>query len=805
MKISLDWIQDFVDLPKNLSPEEFGELITKHTAEVEEVDVLEKRYDNMVVGKIEKLWKHPEADRLNLTMVDIGKDKPVQIVCGGQNLFEGMLIAAALPGAIVDLHGEGTFEIKLAKIRGEESNGMICAGEEIWMEPDNEPGAKDDVKIKDLSHLDVKPGTPLAEALGMKGLLLDIDNKSLTHRPDLWGHYGFARECSAIWGGALTLLDEFLYEGPEGDTAVNVKINRDDVCPRFSSCIVSGIKIGPSPQWMQTRLELAGMNPINNIVDITNYVMLELGQPMHAYDRKQVGSDDLIVGVGKPDVKLVTLDENEHELHEEDPVIYNAAGEALILAGIKGGIKSGIQDDTNEIILEAANWDAVMIRKASARHQLRTDASQRFEKRLDPSMTDVAIRRALKLIMEICPEAKLISSISTVGSWTEPNIEIKVAPDDIRSKIGLNIPTEEMMHILTSLDFGVKGDDEGLTVQVPLHRSTSDVDIEEDIVEEIARIYGYDKIPALLPDLPAKLPEPNDERFYKHRTRELLAYMLGHTEVLNYSFYGKDRLEACGLNEDEHIRVLNYLSEDQTHMRTTLVPNILAVIEKNQKEFPEMRLFEIGRIYKEVGDYMPQEEKGLILAVAQKDEAFYEAKGALEDYLKSFGLSGAKLLPSKEAPSYAHPKKCVDVMVRGQNVGHVFTVHPGVIKAFDIEMNVAIVELNFTKLVSRGLNKSSFKEPSKFPGMSFDVSVIVEERSEAGSLLNKIQKSHKLIEAVELFDIYQGKGIENGKKSLSYKIDLRHAERTLTDDEFKTVQSAVMEALNKAGAEVRGA
>lgn len=804
MKILLDWLQDFVKLPSDISPEEIGDLITKHTAEVEEVEHIAKKYDKIVIGKIEKLWKHPDAERLNLTMVDIGESAPVQIVCGGQNLTEGMLVAAALPGSKVDVHGEGIFEIKEAKIRGEVSNGMICAGEEIWMEADNEVGSKEDVKIKDLSHLNVKPGTPLSDALGMKGVIIDIDNKSLTHRPDLWGHYGFARECSAIWGNPLSLLDEFLYEGPEGsDTEVKIRIERDDICPRFSACVVAGIKIAPSPQWMQSRLELAGMYPINNIVDITNYVMLELGQPMHAYDRQQVGSDELIVSAGKPGVKLVTLDENEQELHDEDPVIYNAAGEPLILAGIKGGIKSGIHEATNEIILEAANWDAVLIRKSSVRHQLRTDASQRFEKRLDPGMTETALRRALKLIMEICPGAKLVSPLSTEGKWTAPDLKISVRPNSVRSKIGINIPTEKMVHILASLDFGVEGDDTGLTISVPHHRATSDVDIEEDIVEEIARIYGYDKIPAELPELPAKLPEPNDERQYKHQTRNLLANHLGFTEVLTYSFYGVDRIENCELKEEDHIHVLNYLSEDQTHMRTSLTPNILAVIEKNQKEFPEINIFEIGRTYKEVGDYMPQEEKGLIMAVAQKEDPFFEAKGALEDYLEAFGLSGAKFQASKTPPVYAHPKKCIDVMVKGQHVGHVFTVHPGVLNAFEIDHNVAIVELKFSKLVERGLDKLSFTEPPKFPGMSFDVSVLVDERCQAGKLKQAIQSAGKLIETVDLFDIYQGKGISEGKKSLSYKIDLRHKDRTLTDEEFKQTQTSVIEALTKAGAELR--
>ncbi len=805
MKISVDWVEDFVDIPKDISPEDIAKCITKHTAEVEGALLLEKRYKNIVIGIIKKLQKHPKADRLNLTLVDIGKDEPVQIVCGGQNLYEGMRVAVALPGALVNLHGEDLLEIKKTKIRDEESNGMICAGEEIWLKPDNDPQAQEEIKIKDLSHLHVNAGTSLSKALNIKGLLLDIDNKSLTHRPDLWGHYGFAREFSAIWSRPLRSLNDLLFDGKEGDVSMKVRIEQPQVCPRFSACIVSGIKIEASPQWMQSRLELAGMKAINNIVDISNYVMLELGQPMHAYDRREIEGDELIVGLGKKEAKLMTLDGNEHTLHEEDPVIYNRKGEALILAGIKGGMKSGIQEDTQEIILEAANWNPVMIRKASTRHQLRTDASQRFEKGLDPSMTEIAVRRALKLIMQICPDAKLISPIENFGSWKENKLNIKVSPKNLCSKIGLQIPREDMIQILRSLGFGVESEGENLRVEVPSHRSGRDINIKEDIMEEIARIYGYEKIPALLPNLPSKLPQQNTIRFYEHKTRNLLAFLLGYTEILTYSFYGLDPLKACRLEEKAHMRVLNYLSEDQSHMRISMVPNILAVIGKNQRRHSLVKIFEIGRTYKESGKYMPLEEKKLIMAIAKKEEPFYDMKGALEDYLVAMGLSSYKLEPCQDPPNFAHPKKCLSINVRGQKVGYMFNVHPGVLNEFDIEKSVAMTELNFDKLLSRGIDEHKFKEPPKFPGISFDISILVDKKMESGSLLKKLKSLDGLIESVEIFDIYEGGELAQEKKSITYRFKLQHKDRTLTDQEFKTVQSKVIDFLGDLGAALRGA
>lgn len=807
MKISLNWIREFVDLPF-ISPEQLAQKVSTHTAEVEGIVDEAKNYAKMVIGKVLSIKKHPSADRLHLVETDIGK-KTVQMVCGGQNLYIGMLVAVAMPGAFVRWHGEGDpVELKEVTIRRESSYGMICAGEEIGLPPDNTSGSKE-VHIHDLNYTGAKPGTALAKALHKEDVLLDIDNKSLTHRPDLWGHYGFAREMAAIFGKKLKSLDQFLtMKSTVGKEKISVKIEDNKMCPRFSACMVKGIKIEASPQWMKARLQAAGMNVHNNVVDITNYVMLELGQPLHAYDRRMVGDDGFRVRYAKKGETLVTLDESEQKLSEEDPLVCNAHGEPLGLAGIKGGLKSGIRDNTSEIILESANFEPVVVRKSSLRH-LRTEASQRFEKSLDPSLTEVALKRAVHLLQELCPSAQLISPIITVGTWKARKTKIDIDTKEINKKIGTTISTKEMVHILKSLEFEVKTRGQKLTVRVPSHRATCDVNITEDIVEEVARIYGYNRIPTIRPVKPLMLPQENKasrERFYKHRLREILALGLGFTEVVNYSFYSKEIMRKCGLAEEKHLKILNYLSEDQTHLRLSMIPPILKTLAKNTRAFEITRIFEFGRTYEETGAFMPREEKRLIAAVAQKNEAFYTIKGALYGLLETFRSPTYELKPSGSIPPYAHPKKCVDIIMKGENIGQLFTVHPGVTFAFDLEQSVGIFEINFNTLARWGRQTKHYEPLAKFPSMVFDISVLVNKTSTVAELEKLIQSSDPLglIRSVQLFDIYEGENIPEGEKSLTFHVELRHDERTLTEKEFQAVQESCFLALTRFGAKIRG-
>ena len=804
MKISLSWIRDFVDLPA-LPTADIANALTRHTAEVEGFEDLEELYKSMVVGRVISVKKHPGADKLVIAQTEIDKGKEVQMVCGGQNLYPEMLVAVALPGSKVKWHGEGDLvELKEVAIRGEKSFGMICAGEEIGLTPDNTPGSKE-VRICDLSELKVPVGTPLAKAIGKNDSILEVDNKSLTHRPDLWGHYGIARELAAIFDRPLKKLDTFLKCKPAKlSTRVKVDIESSTLCPRFSSCVMTGITVADSPDWLKARLRSAGMQPHNNIVDITNFVMLELGQPMHAYDRKIVGSDALKVRFAHAKEKLLTLEGGGHELTVDDPLVCNEKNEPLGIAGVKGGLKSGITNETTEIILEAANFDPVAVRKSAMRNNLRTDASQRFEKSLDPLLTETAIRRAIDLIEKLCPSA-VSGPITTAGEWKEKPRHITVDTKVLLSKIGISIPEKEVVQILKSLEFGVSKKGKLLSVIVPSHRATRDVAIEEDIVEEVARIHGYGKIPAVLPALEMKLPLENPERFLKHLSRDIMAGSLGFTEVMTYSFYGTDRFKKCFIPEEGHFKVLNFLSLDQTHMRTSMTPNLLAVIAQNCKENAAMKIFEFGRTYKDIGHFMPLEQKRLTAVVAEKSESFYSAKGALTAFLEEFRIKKYELKKSTELLPYAHPNKSMDLIIDGQTVGVLFTVHPGVLKNFDIPLSVSIFSINFNLLAAHGRELQKFVPLPRFPGMSFDVSVLTDKTKTVAEMEKTIRLGDKnsLIVDISLFDIYEGKNIPADKKSLSFSISLRHKEHTLTDAEFQELQSSIFKALEKSGGEIR--
>jgi phenylalanyl-tRNA synthetase beta chain len=806
MQISLNWLKEFVDCKK--SGAEVGDLLTEHTAEVEGAEDQATNYKNMVVGKVTELKKHPGADKLSLNQVDIGEKDPVQLVCGGENLKEGMLVAIALPGANVRWHGEGELvELSEAKIRGEKSFGMICAGEEIGLASDNPPDAKE-VRIKDLSHLNVKPGTPLAEALNKNDVALDIDNKSLTHRPDLWGHYGMARELAAILKTPLKPYEDLTTFKPGKVTeTLTIKIEDSKISPLFSGCIMTNVTIKESPQWIKSRLQAVGVNPISNVVDITNLVMVELGQPMHAYDRKVVENDTLVVRFAKEGEELETIDHKKRKLTAQDPLVTNGK-KAMGLAGIMGGAGSEISDDTTEVIFEAANWDPIIVRKSSTRHGLRSDASQRFEKGLDPNLAELAVKRAINLLQECDPDCVLSSEITTMGDWKYQAQTITLNPTTACNKIGVEISTPDITKILESLDFTVTTKKELLEVTVPSHRATGDVSIEEDLVEEIARMHGYNEIPAILPDLPIRLPLKNEARMHKHDARNILAHSLGFTEAMHYSFYNEEMFKKCGLENMRHIKVFNYLSSDQTHMRVSLVPGMLKSIAQNSKIKSEMRLFEIGRTYKEIGEFMPLEEKWLIGAFADqsKDEIFYKIKGAFDAFIKEFKPKGVMTRPSTTPPSYAHPKKCLEVLQRGNVIGHIFTLHPGVAQAFELEHNVGLFELNFTKLVEHGRDIADFEELPKFPSMPFDVSILIDRKKQVLAVEKAIKKGDKngLVRNIQLFDTYEGKGIPEDKKSLAFNIELRHDERTMNDKEFHETKDSIFKSIGEIGGEVRG-
>lgn len=807
MYISLDWLKDYVNIPKDLNPDALAKLLTLKTAEIESVSKGNELLNGVVVGHVIELKPHPNADKLRLAKLIYGPGKEARLVCGGENLKEGMYVAYATPGCKVKWHGEGDpVTLTKAIIRGEESEGMICASHEIGLEKPKSEGPHD---IMDLTPLKPKPGTPLTDLLGQNDTILEFDNKSLTHRPDLWGHYGIAREIAAITDQKLK---PYKADQKFPETKSKLKIIVDDhvLCPRFSACLISNIKIGPSPDWMIKRLKSAGIRSVNNIVDVTNYVMLDLGQPMHAYDRNIVKTDTLKVELARKNQIVETIDHKRRTLHEQDMLVTDGKGTFLDLAGIMGGAHSEINSNTTNIILEAANWNPSILRQTEVRQSLRSDASQRFEKAQDPENCPLAIKKAAELILEICPGAKLEGNMVDIHGTKKPLQKITLRIQRAQSKIGVKITKQEATKILKSLEFKVTaGPKDTLKVEVPSFRATKDISVEDDLIEELARMYGYDEIPALLPHLPTRLPIENIERFAKHELKKFLAYGLGLDEISTYSFYSKEDFTNAGLKEEGHILIENFLSEDQTHMRFSLAPNLLKKIGLNSKYQENFQVFEIGRTYKDLKEFFPLEEKWIIGAFVRtnkKAKTFYEAKETVEQTLQHLQIPYYKLVKGSDLP-YANPTKSATIInTEGETLGSILSLHPQIAKNFGLEkLDIALFELNFSLLSKSPKQPRKFTELPKFPPIKIDVSVLVEKTKPIAEIEETIRNSDKhLITSVELFDLYEGENLGKDKKSVAFKVTLQSQDRTLTDAEMSEAQKRIFENLQKLGGQIRG-
>jgi phenylalanyl-tRNA synthetase beta chain len=813
MLVSLNWLKDFVNLPADTDGKTLGDLLTLKTAEVDNVIDEGESLKNIVIGQVMEIQKHPNADKLKLTKTSIGKET-LQIVCGGENLKEGMYVAVACLGAKVKWHGEGEpVVMEKAVIRGVESYGMICASVEIGLNNPNE-GPHD---ILDLSALKPEVGTPIKDVLHKDDIILEFDNKSLTHRPDLWGHIGIAREIAAITNNKFKPLKvdiKTLPTGrqvPEAGESVDVKVKNKELCPRYCGLIINNIKVGPSPDWLAKRLRATGHGIHNNIVDVTNYIMTELGQPLHAFDKALI-KDGIIVRPAKKNEKIRTLDSKEYNLDETMLVIADRE-KPVAVAGIMGGEHSGINESTTSIILESANFKASSVRKTSVKLGLRTDSVQRFEKALDPLLAEEAIKRAAEIILKICPEASIAGPITDVQKFNKKPVKVTMDTQKAKSKIGADISTQEMKKILESLEFKVteKGrKTKTFVVQIPSFRATKDVLSEDDLIEEIARIYGYENIAPSLPHLPAKLPLENTERTKKHRARELFSYGLGFDEVYNYSFYGLTDVKKSLLTESHHLKLQNSLSEEQTHMRTSLVPNLLKNLQENVKYFNEVRLYEIGHTYLEIGEYFPLEEKkicGIILTKGKSDKIFYEAKGCVESFIQKFDLSNISQASCAKNTPYAHPVKSLTFLDHnGKSLATCFMLHPTVQKNYDLDKySIALFEINFTEALKLEPSKKSYKHLPKFPSITFDISVMVDKNTEVKKIETAIKNTEKeLISNVKLFDIYEGENIEPDKKAMAFKITLQSQDRTLTDTEMSEAQAKIFASLKSLGGTIRG-
>ncbi len=645
-------------------------------------------------------------------------------------------------------------------------------------------------------------------------VVYDIDNKSLTHRPDLWGHFGFAREVAAVYKTNLLApsLGEWAYAS-DAQEALKVEVNVDpELCPRYSGLVIDNVTVGPSPDWLVAKLEKIGSRTINNIVDLTNYVMYELGQPMHAFDRRRLTGDLVQVRMAQKGERLQTLDGNEHELNENMLVIADAE-KPVAIAGVMGGANSEVIASTTSLVLESANFHPTHVRRTAAALNIRTDSSMRFEKGLDPQQTDRAIRRYVTLLLDLCPEAKVVSSLLDVDRADRNPVVIATSFNFFRQRLGIDLSDEVIADILTRLQFQVDSQGEALYVTVPSFRATGDVSIPEDLVEEVGRVYGFDNIPPVAPMIPVQPVKASPLHQLQRQLRQVLSRDLAFYEVFNYGFVGDKLIENAGLDKADHLALANPLASDQNLLRTSLVPNMLKITAENLRFRKAFRFYELERVFSnklqsEAFEYDSFELCGLLCRQNWKNnppECFYTVKGAVEDLLEQLPLASERSFrPAQgELPAWCHPGRTADILIGETKVGYVTQLHPQTAHNFGIKAGVGLFVLNVSALLTLPKAEARFVKVQKYPTVPFDISLICSERTLIADVQNLIRQTSDKVRKVELFDVYTGDKIGEGNKSLAYTVTFAAHDHTLQPEEIEELQNGVINALEGAGHQVR--
>ncbi len=801
MYISLNWLKDFVNITKKITPEELGLRLTVHTVEIDDVIKQSDKFENVVVGKILELGKHPNADKLQLVKVDVGKAK-LDIVCGATNIKVGDFVPVALVGAILP----NSMEIKETEIRGTKSKGMLCAEDELGL-GDNHSGIM--ILKKD------KLGRNLADYLKLNDIVYEVDNKSITNRPDLWGHLGLAREISAFLGEPFKehkINKDLKPEGKEKE--INIKIEDKQACPRYSAIALDNIEIKESPDWLKVRLMAVDLRPINNIVDITNYVMLDIGQPMHAFDADIV--NEIVVRRAKSGEIMKTLDGDDRELTKDMLVIADKK-KPIAVAGVMGGADSEIRNETKSIIFEAANFEPAQIRKTSQILGLRTESSMRFEKSLDSELCPLAIARAVSLVKESCPQAKIVSKFYDKKGSDIKLISINLDLDWLYNRIGEKIEDKKVINILESLGFVVSKSGNILKVIVPSWRATKDISIPEDLVEEIVRVYGYNNLILAMPAIKIIAPEINKEKQLTRKIKNILSGNAGLSETYSYSFVGEKQLAKLNIKLDNYVKLANPILNQHTLLRQSLTPNLLEQIKVNQANYDDFGLFEIGNVYKdELGkinkddknkNKLPRQTRnlGIVIAGLDKNEVFSQMKGVVECLLDLLDFESS-FEPENNGPSWSTKGVVATIRISNQEIGSIALLDNKIAKGTGIKKEVAVVEINLEELfnlVSKKLTKK-YKSISKYPPVVRDLAFVVDEKILYNDIRENIIKASVLIRSVELFDVYQGKELTAGKKNIAFRIIYQDDNKTLTAEEIENEQKKIIKSLeNKFKAQVR--
>ncbi|MDY4250870.1 phenylalanine--tRNA ligase subunit beta [Clostridium sp.] len=791
MKVPFNWLKDYVDV--NIDAKELGDRLTLSGSALEEVITQGDEIKNIVTGKIVEITQHPDADKLKVCQVDIGTET-IQIVTAATNMKEQDIVPVALHKSIL---ADGT-EIKKGKLRGVVSNGMFCSEEEL--------GIAGDEPVHGLMILpaDAPLGMDIKEYLNLNKSILDFDITS--NRPDCLSMVGMARETAATLGTSYK-MPNLNYEVKTSEN-INDKIKvevRDSLCRRYMARGVKNVKIMPSPGWMQERLLEAGVRPINNIVDITNFVMLEIGEPMHAFDAREIKSGKIVVERAKDDEIFVTLDEIERKLDSSFLCIKDDET-SIGLAGIMGGLNSEIQEDTTEVIFEAANFDGTNIRVNSKKLNLRSESSARFEKDIDPNLAEIAINRACALVCELGCGEIMEGTIDIYNSKKEEG-HITVDSKWINKFLGTEISKEDMKKYLDLLELKTEINEDNLDITIPTFRI--DIGIKEDIAEEVARIYGYDKIPTTI----YSASTGREPKYKNQILRDLIVDVMvssGLNQSISYSFISPKVFDKINLPQDSELRnvikIKNPLGEDYSVMRTTTIHSMMESLGRNySRNNAYARLFEIGKVYIPNEDETVIPTENNILTIGMYGNCDYlDLKGVVENALEKLGLSKVKFTRESDNPSY-HPGKTAALMRGNKKVGVLGEVHPDVSENYGVDTNCYLAELNLDLLFEYAKTDKKYKALPKFPAVTRDIALLVNDEVLVQEIEETIRRAGgNLVEKVELFDIYKGAQIPEGKKSIAYAIAYRDEKKTLTDNDVNKVHDKILRSLeHKLGATLR--
>ena len=802
MLISVDWVKEFVTLPE-MNPKELGDKFTMSTAEVEEVKVVGDHLEKIRVSEVVSIEPHPNADKLRLVTFKISDGETKQVVCGAPNVKVGMKTPYAPLGTLLP----NGLLLEPKKIRGIVSEGMLCSESELGISEESS------------GIMNLPNDAPLGETLLIyfnekKDILIDVDNKSLTHRPDLWGHYGISREFAAVFGSKLDVpydekwAESYRKQCDKSDSPMSVEVKGENACLGYYGLSVDNIEVKESPDWMKRRLTSVGLRPINNIVDISNYVMLELGHPLHIFDREKIKGNKVIIHALEKEESFLTLDEVERTLIPGDTVISDETG-PLVVAGIMGGLSSGVEDKTKKIFIEVANWKPAKVRRTSTRLGLRTESSQRYEKSLDSFLMERTLFRTLELVLQLCPNAKIVGKVEYDGEsfWQKKPVRIDTCFSKIRKVLGHPTPDEKILSILEDLDFKVEVEGDNLLVTVPTYIATKDIENESDIVEEVGRIVGYDNITPESPKVSVTPVRLSEVQKLQRKIREFLALNGCSYEIMTYPMVGRNLLKQASWDYGKEIPILNSISNEHDRMRASLVPSLLEAASKNQKSYSEFRAFELGRSYIGNSKTFSKDHNQLAIMFYNKDESpFMELINLTEKLLEWTNISGQfverhpkfknSLIP--EDWEGCHPFEFLNIRIMGKMNGVVLSIHPTVLKSFKIKGHLSLALIDTSSFEDKELKeKIKYSPLPKFPSSTFDCTIVAEKKQNISAVLGALSKLKiKELVSTKVVDVFE---LNERQKTVTLRSLFLNPEKTLSGDFISDASKQIVEALGNKG------